>query len=110
MQATYPAFRANATHGAALAPGTLAGGGGADPDRADPTKPVDITDPALDAHALDGLYPGDAERDRIIGALELCRGNQTKAAAILGMSRRTLIYRLERYGLPRPRKPAKRGA
>ncbi|HMG23699.1 MAG TPA: helix-turn-helix domain-containing protein, partial [Kofleriaceae bacterium] len=54
--------------------------------------------------ALEALYPGEPERDRIIATLELCRGNQTRAASILGMSRRTLLYRLERYGLPRPRK------
>jgi transcriptional regulator with GAF, ATPase, and Fis domain len=60
---------------------------------------------ASSTHALDALYPGEAERERIIATLELCRGNQTKAAKVLGMSRRTLIYRLERYGLPRPRKP-----
>jgi two-component system, NtrC family, response regulator AtoC len=64
----------------------------------------DDTDPGHRSQPLDALYPGDAERERIISALELCRGNQTKAASILGMSRRTLIYRLERYGLPRPRK------
>ncbi len=44
------------------------------------------------------------ERDRIIVALEQCAGNQTKAAALLGISRRTFIYRLDLYGLPRPRK------
>jgi len=106
MQATYPAFRASATGAAAAEPTTL---GGDDDERADLTAQVDLDDPALAGRGLDALYPGDAERDRIIGALELCRGNQTKAAAMLGMSRRTLIYRLERYRLPRPRKPAKRG-
>jgi hypothetical protein len=29
---------------------------------------------------------------------------KTRAAELLGISRRTLINRLERYGLPRPRK------
>ncbi|HEU4727838.1 MAG TPA: FHA domain-containing protein [Kofleriaceae bacterium] len=60
--------------------------------------------PAHAAPELDALYPGDAERERIIEALEVCRGNQTRAAAMLGMSRRTLISRIERYRLPRPRK------
>lgn len=46
----------------------------------------------------------DGERARIVAALEACAGNQTKAAAMLGISRRTLIYRLDHYGLPRPRK------
>ena len=44
------------------------------------------------------------ERDRIIEALEQCGGNQTRAAAMLGISRRTLVSRLGEYGLPRPRK------
>jgi DNA-binding NtrC family response regulator len=44
------------------------------------------------------------ERQRIIDVLEQCGGNQTKAAATLGMSRRTLVSRLDAYNLPRPRK------
>ncbi|WP_437935471.1 sigma 54-interacting transcriptional regulator [Sorangium sp. So ce341] len=44
------------------------------------------------------------ERERIIAALEACGGNQTHAAAQLGISRRTLINRLEAFSLPRPRK------
>lgn len=44
------------------------------------------------------------ERDRIVAALDQCRGNQTRAAEMLGMSRRALIARIEQYGLPRPRK------
>ncbi|MBK6920901.1 MAG: sigma 54-interacting transcriptional regulator [Deltaproteobacteria bacterium] len=45
-----------------------------------------------------------AERQRIIDALERCHGNQTEAAKLLGIARRTLIKRLDAYGLPRPRK------
>jgi transcriptional regulator with GAF, ATPase, and Fis domain len=44
------------------------------------------------------------ERERILRALERCAGNQTHAARLLGISRRTLISRIERYNLPRPRK------
>lgn len=44
------------------------------------------------------------ERDRIVTALERCGGNQTQAAQLLGMSRRTLINRVNTMGLPRPRK------
>ncbi len=47
---------------------------------------------------------GAIEKRRIIEALERCNGNQTKAAKLLGMPRRTLIMRIEEYGLPRPRK------
>jgi two-component system, NtrC family, response regulator AtoC len=45
-----------------------------------------------------------AERDRIIAALHDAAGNQTKAAELLGVSRRTLINRIEQYDVPRPRK------
>jgi len=44
------------------------------------------------------------ERERLIRTLELCGGNQTRAAGLLGISRRTLINRLERWKLPRPQK------
>jgi DNA-binding NtrC family response regulator len=44
------------------------------------------------------------ERQRIMRALEACGGNQTRAAKVLGISRRTLINRLEEYNLPRPKK------
>lgn len=39
----------------------------------------------------------DNERELILGALEKTGGNQTKAAEILGISRHTLIRRLEKY-------------
>ena len=44
------------------------------------------------------------ERQRILRALELCGGNQTRAAESLNVSRRTLINRMIEFGLPRPRK------
>ena len=44
------------------------------------------------------------ERQRILDALKECAGNQTKAAKLLGMSRRTLLHRLDTYGIARPRK------
>ncbi|MCB9653173.1 MAG: sigma 54-interacting transcriptional regulator [Deltaproteobacteria bacterium] len=55
---------------------------------------------------------GAFERQRIVDALEACGGNQTRAAAMLGMSRKQLIHRLDRHGIVRPRKkprPPRRG-
>jgi transcriptional regulator with GAF, ATPase, and Fis domain len=46
----------------------------------------------------------DPERERILKALQECGGNQTKAAKVLGISRRTLTNRLNEFQLPRPRK------
>jgi len=43
-------------------------------------------------------------RARIAQALEQCAGNQTRAAQVLGVSRRTLINHLERLNMPRPKK------
>jgi two-component system response regulator AtoC len=40
----------------------------------------------------------------IAETLRNCGGNQTRAASVLGISRRTLINRLNEYNLPRPRK------
>jgi DNA-binding NtrC family response regulator len=48
---------------------------------------------------------GDPERERVIEALQQCAGNQTHAARLLGISRGTLLARLNEYNLPRPRKP-----
>jgi DNA-binding NtrC family response regulator len=44
------------------------------------------------------------ERSRVIEALGKTCGNQTYAARLLGISRRALIERIQKYGLPRPRK------
>ncbi|HEU0036297.1 MAG TPA: sigma 54-interacting transcriptional regulator [Kofleriaceae bacterium] len=45
----------------------------------------------------------ELERQRIVDALAQCGGNQSRAAKLLGISRPTLIRRMEAYGLPRPR-------
>jgi len=41
--------------------------------------------------------------ERIVESLSLCSGNQTRAAKLLGMSRRTFCARLKAYNIPRPR-------
>jgi len=52
---------------------------------------------------LDASAAG-SERERIIAALEACAWNQTQAAARLDMPLRTLVNRLDKYQVPRPRK------
>ncbi len=44
------------------------------------------------------------EKTLLMDALERTGGNQSKASTILGISRRTLINRMDEYGLKRPRK------
>ena len=47
---------------------------------------------------------GEGERARIVEALQQCGGNQSQAAKLLGISRGTLISRLDQYRIPRPQK------
>lgn len=49
---------------------------------------------------------GDLERDTIIKALSETNQNQTHAARRLGISRRSLIYKMEKYGLKPPPRPS----
>jgi transcriptional regulator with PAS, ATPase and Fis domain len=54
-----------------------------------------------------GWWQPDAaaqEKKRILDALAAAGGHQAKAAELLGMSRRTLINRLDELSIPRPRK------
>jgi two-component system response regulator AtoC len=61
--------------------------------------------PAVPEIDLEGLVRNThEERARIVEVLRMCHGNQTKAAQVLGISRRTLVSRLTEYDLPRPRK------
>jgi DNA-binding NtrC family response regulator len=46
------------------------------------------------------------EREQIVRALDLCAGNQTRAARLLGVSRATLIRRLSIHRFSRPRSTA----
>ena len=61
-----------------------------------PPAPDPVDEPAPDA--------GGDEAARIRAALARCGGNQTQAARELGISRRTLVNRLNELGLPRPKK------
>jgi hypothetical protein len=44
------------------------------------------------------------ERARMLEALEACGGNQSRAALLIGMPRRTFVVRLSQYGITRPRR------
>jgi two-component system NtrC family response regulator len=59
--------------------------------------------PTLDALQLelpaDGISLEAVERELIERALRRFDGNQTRAARYLDISRKTLIYRMEKFGL-----------
>jgi len=65
-----------------------------------------LPDGSIRDHLRDQL--ADLERAAIVEALEQFGGNQTRTAQRLGISRRALIYKMERLGLKPP--PAKGGA
>ncbi len=67
------------------------------PPPAPPTPPA--APPADLKAALESVA-----REKILAALERCGGNQSRAAELLGMSRKSLLRRLDTYDLPRPRK------
>lgn len=62
-----------------------------------PPEAIGAEPPPLDA-------PQDEEHRAVLAALDACAGNQTRAAKMLGVSRTTLVARLRRYEIPRPRK------
>jgi transcriptional regulator with PAS, ATPase and Fis domain len=71
--------------------------------RADRAAPPAAEEPPATAESIKREMEA-IERRRIAEVLERCAGNQTQAAKLLGVSRRTLVNRLEAYGMPRPRK------
>jgi len=77
------------------------------------SAPPAPTTPMPPAPAGMGLYDDarraaqSLERRRIAEAMERCGGNQTRAAELLQISRRTLVARLTEYGFARPLKGRK---
>jgi len=78
------------------------------PPSGDMARPPSVPPPASATMAFgSGTLPAEMEaleRQRILDALARCGGNQTQAAELLGISRRTLLRRLDEYAVPRPRK------
>jgi DNA-binding NtrC family response regulator len=47
----------------------------------------------------EGVNLEQVEQALIRQALERARGNKSKAAELLGLTRHTLLYRMEKYGI-----------
>ena len=63
-------------------------------------RDLDVSTESIDILSI----PEAERRDRIVRALESFAGNQTRTAGFLGISRKTLLTLLDRYGVARPRK------
>ncbi|MBX3214925.1 MAG: sigma 54-interacting transcriptional regulator [Labilithrix sp.] len=66
--------------------------------------PESVTSEPKSASAPRSASEPKTEKERIVDALERSAWNQSTAAKLLGMPRRTLVKRLAQYELPRPRK------
>ncbi len=72
--------------------------------RLDTSPPRRLSGPPLHVPAeVTTALARDPEAARLLAALDTCDWNQTKAATLLGISRRTLVTRLTAYGLTRRR-------
>ena len=80
---------------------------------AEPQRPVAAEDlpPSFEPKSAGAggfeLAPGgmswdEHERDLLRQAMELARGNRTRAAKLLGMPYKAFLYRLEKHGLKQP--------
>jgi DNA-binding NtrC family response regulator len=85
-----------------IPPGIMAAGGTTRAQEPSRTTAPELS-PGTAPLPVGAARPAD-ERARIVAALAAAEGNQTRAARALGISRRTLITRIEEYDLPRPRK------
>ena len=69
-----------------------------------PTQAKTASGPDAELPITDLTAEERAERDRIVAALDECGGNQSVAAELLGVSRSTLLNRLNAYRIRRPRR------
>jgi two-component system response regulator AtoC len=49
--------------------------------------------------SIGGVVLDDVERSLVVQALERAGGNRTRAAALLGLHRDQIRYRIEKFGL-----------
>jgi two-component system response regulator AtoC len=66
---------------------------------AEPRWASEQTGPSVPAHASENFSLQEVERALVAQALQRTAGNVTRAAKLLGLSRDTLRYRMEKYGI-----------
>jgi DNA-binding NtrC family response regulator len=63
-----------------------------------------VRQPAVMASRGAAVFGTEDDRQRVIDALNATAGNQSRAAELLGISRSSLVARLNAYDIPRPRR------
>jgi len=102
LEAGLPAARPAGA--AAAAPASNGAPPPSSPAQALPPTPASESGAGQDASGDLRSEINSLERRRILDALQQCAGNQTQAAVLLGIPRRTFVAKLTAYGIPRPRK------
>jgi two-component system, NtrC family, response regulator AtoC len=74
------------------------------PARVVPAEPLATIDALDETRGRLRRELDDVERKRIATALADCAGNQSRAAELLNMPRRTLVAKLKHLAIPRPRR------
>ena len=72
------------------------------PDLGLTASPIGLPPASADDFPAEGVDLSQIERDWIRRALERTRGNRTRAAKLLGISRQTLLYRMEKHAIDIP--------
>ena len=60
-------------------------------------NPIRVEHLGIDMKPINILHDPDSERTKIVSALQKCLGNKSKAAAMLGIDRKTLYNKLKLY-------------
>ena len=69
-----------------------------------PSVPGGTASQPVDSREISSSGAARTERERIVQALAACAGNQSRAARLLGIPRRTFVSKLDAYQIPRPKK------
>ena len=73
-------------------------------DKLQPTSSPGLSTSSSDNKEISQTGAARTERERIVQALAACAGNQSRAAQLLGIPRRTFVSKLDAYQIPRPKK------
>ena len=69
------------------------------PSFSEKKKPVKTYPPFKPVIPVQGIVLDEVEKQYILEALRVTKGNKLQAAKLLGISRSALLYRMQKYGI-----------